>query len=215
MQHSNRIRSLLVLHGVEVELTRDGFDETLQQVRRLNGQPLDDWLQAEILRQYQRWQLVMSQLSELEKKRRDLLKQDDAPASVRKARRMQQLKGIGENTAWVLSMEFFGWRQFANRRQVGALAGLSPTPWISDGTCREQGIGKSGNRRVRSMIVEVSWLWLRYQPTSALSRWFQQRFGSGGKRMRRVGIVALARKLLVALWHYVEHGVLPDGAVEA
>ena len=101
------------------------------------------------------------------------------------------------------------------QRQVEALGGRSPTPWISDGTRREQGIGKAGNRRVRSMIVEVSWLWLRYQPLSALSRWFQRKFGQGGKRMHKVGIVALARKLLIALWHYVEHGVLPIGAVEA
>ena len=110
-------------------------------------------------------------------------------------------------------MEFFGWRQFKNRRQVGSLAGLTPTPWASDGTTREQGISKAGNPRIRSMMVEAGWLWLRYQPDSALSRWFERRFGHGSKRNRRVGIVALARKLLVALWHFVEHGMMPQGNI--
>jgi transposase len=215
VQLSNGIRSMLVTQGVSLRLRAEGFAEDLERLRLRDGQPIGPKTRAAILRRRARWELVMAQLSELEQSRREQLKQVDAPQSVKKAGQMMQLKGIGINTAWVLAMELFGWRHFANRRQVGALAGLSPTPWISDGTKREQGIGKAGNRRVRSMIVEVSWLWLRYQPLSALSRWFQRKFGQGGKRMHKVGIVALARKLLIALWHYVEHGVLPLGAVEA
>ena len=109
-------------------------------------------------------------------------------------------------------MEFFGWRQFKNRRQVAGCAGLDPTPYDSGKSRREQGISKAGNKRIRWLMVELAWSWLRYQPDSALSQWFQERFGSGGKRQRRIGIVALARRLLVALWRYVDHGVLPEGA---
>jgi len=127
-------------------------------------------------------------------------------------RQLRLLKGIGRVAAWVFVMEFFGWREFRNAKQVGALAGLTGTPYASGETNREQGISKAGNRRVRSLAVEIAWLWLRYQPDSALSRWFAERFGGTGKRHRRVGIVALARKLLVALWRYLETGVLPEGA---
>jgi transposase len=123
-----------------------------------------------------------------------------------------QLRGIGEIISWDLIFEFFGWRQFENVKQVGAAAGLAPTPYGSGKTQIEQGIGKDGNRRVRQLMIELSWLWLRYQPQSALSRWYTRRFAAGGKRMRRVGIVAMARKLLVALWKYLNAGVVPEGA---
>ncbi|MGH8591390.1 MAG: transposase, partial [Gammaproteobacteria bacterium] len=119
---------------------------------------------------------------------------------------------IGPNCAWLLVMEFFAWRGFRNRRELGACAGLTGTPYDSGGSKRDQGISKAGNRRVRTMMIEIAWLWLRYQPNSKLSRWFCERFAGGGARMRRVGIVALARRLLVALWRYLEDGVLPEGA---
>jgi transposase len=112
-----------------------------------------------------------------------------------------------------LAGEVFAWRCFANGKQVGAMAGLTPTPAQSGDSCTEQGISKAGSRRVRRVMVELAWLWLRWQPNSALSRWFQRRFAAGGKRLRRIGIVAMARKLLIALWRYVEQGVLPEGAV--
>jgi transposase len=112
----------------------------------------------------------------------------------------------------VLTSEFFGWRQFRNPRQVGALSGLTPTPHRSGDLIREQGIGKAGNRRVRAVMIQLGWAWLRFQRHSALARWYQQRFGSGGARMRRIGIVALARKLLIAFWRYVDGGVVPEGA---
>ena len=106
----------------------------------------------------------------------------------------------------------FGWRRFRNRREVGACAGLTPTPYQSGDSQREQGISKAGNRRVRRLIVQLSWQWLRHQPDSVLTQWFQRRYGGTGKRGRRVGIVALARKLLIALWRYVEDGEVPAGA---
>jgi transposase len=125
---------------------------------------------------------------------------------------LMKLKAIGPNSAWLFVMEFFGWREFRNRREVGGLAGLTPTPYQSGEESREQGISKAGNRPVRTMAIEIAWGWLRYQPDSELTLWFYENFGHGGKRMRKVGIVALARKLLVALWRYLETGEIPAGA---
>jgi hypothetical protein len=112
-------------------------------------------------------------------------------------------------------MEFFGWREFQNRKQVGSLAGLTPTPHASGTQERERGIGKDGSRWVRGVAIEQAWAWLRFQPESELSQWYQERFGKGDERLRKIGIVALARKLLIALWRYVETGLLPEGAVIA
>ncbi len=124
------------------------------------------------------------------------------------------LRAIGTTSAWVFVQEFFGWRQFRNRREIGALAGLAPMPYRSgESVNHEQGISKSGNVRLRTMAIEIAWAWLRYQPQSQLSLWFQERYGPGTRRSRRVGIVAVARKLLVALWRYLETGALPEGAV--
>lgn len=127
--------------------------------------------------------------------------------------RLMQLKALGPESSWTLGQEFFAWRSFANRREIAAAAGLSPTPYASGGSHREQGLDKSGNRRVRVMLVELSWMWLRHQPGSALTLWYKARFAGGGARARKVGIVALARKLLIALWRYVTAGVVPEGAI--
>jgi transposase len=126
---------------------------------------------------------------------------------------LMQLKSVGWQSAWILVMEFFAWRQFRNGRQVASLSGLTPTPYNSGESVREQGISKAGNRRIRKLMIELGWMWLRNQPNSTLTRWYQERFAHGGKRQRRIGIVALARKLLVALWRYIENGEIPAGAV--
>ena len=131
---------------------------------------------------------------------------------VDQVRWLLKLKGIGENGAWLLVHEFFGWRQIRNRRELASLAGLTPTPYNSGESRREQGISKAGNRRVRWMMIELAWGWLRYQPSSELSQWYERRFGKGNSRLRKMGIVALARKLLVALWKYLETGEVPAGA---
>jgi transposase len=115
--------------------------------------------------------------------------------------------------AWLLVKEIFGWREFANRRELAGCVGLAPTPYASGDSEIEQGISKAGNRRVRAMLVEQAWKWLQLQPDSALTQWFNRRFAGGGKRMRRVGIVALARRLVIALWRYLKHGEIPAGAV--
>ena len=133
-------------------------------------------------------------------------------ADVEKVKQLVKLRAIGLNGAWVLVEEFFGWRKFKNRRQVGGLAGLTGTPYNSGQTSREQGISKAGNRYVRGVIVELAWAWLRYQPRSKLARWYNRRFGDGSSRLRKVGIVALARRLLIDLWRYLDFGVLPEGA---
>ena len=110
-------------------------------------------------------------------------------------------------------MEFFAWREFKNGKQIGALSGLTPTPYDSGASQREQGISKAGNERVRTLAVEMAWVWLRFQPQSKLSKWYTQRFAEGGKRMRRIGIVAMARRLLIDLWKYLDYGTVPEGAI--
>jgi transposase len=129
-----------------------------------------------------------------------------------KVRKLQQLIGIGMGSSWVFVMELFGWRTFHNRREVAAAVGLTPTPYNSGDSVREQGISRSGNRRVRKLTVEIAWCWLRLQPDSQLSRWYTQRFAGGGARMRRIGIVAMARRLIIDLWRYLESGTVPQGA---
>ena len=145
----------------------------------------------------------------MERKREEILKE----GGERQSEQMMRLRGIGIESSWKFEKEFFGWRKFQNRREVGALAGLTPTPYDSGQLRREQGINKAGNRRVRSMAVEVAWIWIRYQPESKLTRWFKERYARGGKRMRRIGIVAVARRLLIDVWRFLEHGVIPEGAI--
>jgi transposase len=168
-------------------------------------------LRQRVLREFERCELVSRQINKVEAERTEQIRSDQS-AEVEQVRRLLRLKGMGENGSWLLVREVFGWRQIRSRRELASLAGLAPTPYASGGIQREQGISKTGNRRVRWMMVELSWGWLRYQPRSALSRWFHHRFGQGNSRMRKVGIVALARKLLVALWKYLDRGELPEGA---
>jgi len=151
------------------------------------------------------------QIEALEAMRRERIRAG-GDAAVEKVQQLLTLQGVGSNSAWLYVMEFFAWRQFRNRREVGALAGLTPTPYQSGESHREQGIAKAGNRHVRAMAIEIAWGWLRFQPESALTRWYQERFGHGSSRLRRIGIVALARKLLIALWRFLETGVVPEGA---
>jgi transposase len=154
---------------------------------------------------------VKKQIRTVEAKRRKLVKESTSER-MNKVRELQRLRGIGINGAWLLVMEFFGWRVFNNRKELGGAAGLAGTPYDSGGGDHEQGISKAGNRHVRWIMVELAWCWLRFQPESALSRWFEERFAHGNSRQRRTGIVALARRLLIDLWRFVETGVVPEGA---
>lgn len=209
--HSARIKALLVAHGVRLKLGVD-FLAQLEAARGGLGYALGADLKAELVREYARYRLVDAQIQGLEAEQKARA-QAEASEALQQINALMQLKGVGWQSSWPLVMEFFAWRAFRNQRQVGACAGLTPTPYKSGASEREQGISKAGNRRVRTLMIELSWLWLRYQPDSVLSRWFRERFGGGGKRMRRIGIVALARKLLIALWRYVTDGVIPQGAV--
>jgi transposase len=208
---SNRLKGLLVTQGItEVPLKRE-FEDWLEEAQTWNGSDLSDALKTEISRLYEQYQLMNAQIAEVEQAYQQELLSDTAVAN--KRRQLERLKCIGPKTSRILSAEVFSWRVFSNGKQVGAMSGLTPTPSQSGDVSREQGISKAGNRRVRRVIIELAWFWLRWQPESHLSQWFNQRFAHGGKRMRRIGIVALARKLLIALWRYVEWGEIPKGAV--
>lgn len=208
--HRMRIQALLVTCGIDQKVGRT-FLDLLPTWPQWDGQPVPASLQARVVREYQRLQPVDQQIRALEQERKTLLAAAQTKP-VAQAKLLAELCGIGPTSSWVFAMDFFGWRQFANRREVASAAGLTPTPYQSGASPREQGISKAGNKRVRTMLIEIAWSWLRYQPESALSQWFWTRFGTGGARQRRVGIVALARRLLIDLWRLVEHGVIPDGA---
>ena len=210
-QHTNRIKGYLSNQGVCLEV-RDDFPELVEHQRLWNGEPLPPGLQARLLCEYQRFQLVQQQVKALEAERRERVQHDTQP-EMEQVRQLLRLRGIGINCAWLYVMEFFCWRAFRNRREVGALAGLTPMPHQSGEEDHELGISKVGNRHIRAMAIEIAWIWLRYQPNSELSRWYQRRFGKGSKRLRKIGIVALARKLLIAIWRYLEFGTVPTGAV--
>ena len=209
-RHINRIKGLLAGQGVRMPVGAD-FLQKLDGVRLWDGSLLPKGLRSRLEREYACLQFVDRQIKELEAERTEAIRTSDDP-SVERVRGLMRLRGIGENSAWLFVMEFFGWRDFHNRREVGALAGLTPTPYQSGDESQEQGISKAGNRPIRAMAVEIAWGWLRHQPQSELSRWYQRRFGHGSKRLRKIGIVALARKLLVAFWRYLEFGEIPAGA---
>jgi transposase len=170
-------------------------------------------MKERIRREYARQRAAEEDLVALRKQQKLRLK-SAAPKTTAlvKIRLLQQLCGIAMKSSWVFVMELFGWRNFQNRREVAGALGLTPMPYQSGDSAHDQGISRSGNRRVRAMAIEIAWSWLRYQPQSRLSRWYQQRFGAAGGRMRRIGIVALARRLMVDLWRFVEFGIVPDGA---
>lgn len=212
-RHWVRIKSLLRAQGLRVTSKRD-FAGQLEGLRRFDGSALPGELRAEIEREWARHELVDEQIQSLERAQQArLARAASAARAEAQIVRLMQLKSVGMQSAWVLVRELFAWRGFRNRRELGALAGLTPTPYQSGESAHEQGISKAGNRRVRRTLIELAWLWLRYQPDSGLSRWFRARFGGGSRRQRRIGIVALARKLLVALWRYLEQAEVPEGAL--
>lgn len=209
--HRNRIQSLLVCHGIFLKLGSN-FSECLESLTLWDGSAAPAKLRERLKREWERLELVESQISELNRQKKEAVATASS-ASLQKIQELAKLKGIGLTSAWVFVCEFFGWRQFRNRREVGALAGLVPMPYQSGSSDREQGISKAGNVRLRTMAIEIAWSWLRWQPESQLSLWFRERYGPGQRRSRRAGIVAVARKLLVALWRFLEFGVVPEGAI--
>ena len=176
------------------------------------GSPLPQGLKTRLLREHERLQLVEQQMKAIEQEQRQAIRNPDHP-SITMVRDLMRLKSIHIHTAWPFTMELFSWRQFQNSREIGALVGLEPVTHQSGETSREKGLSKCGNARLRSLAVEFAWQWLIHQPDSELSRWYEKRFGEGSSRVRKIGIVALARKLLIALWRYLETGEIPEGAV--
>jgi transposase len=209
-EHSNRIKGLLANLGLDVVVDEE-LPKRLGLLRQWDETPIPAELTARILREWERFLLVDRQARELENAQWQAFGNNET-ADVEKLRLLLDLKAMGPMSATLFVREFFAWRQIKNRRELASLAGLTPTPYASGDSQREQGISKAGNRRLRWMAVEIAWSWLRWQPESALSLWYQRRFSSGNARLRKVGIVALARKLLIALWRYLEEGEIPEGA---
>jgi transposase len=216
VQHVNRIKGLLFAQGVSgYEPLRKNRRRQLDELHTGDGRPLPPHLKTQIGRELARLELLLEQIAAVEKERDTLFaaQKDSVAATLIPAGAMLcDIKGIGLEFAAVLWTEGL-FRHFDNRRQVAAYAGLAPTPWQSGTIDHEQGVSKAGNPRLRATMVQLSWLWLRHQPQSALSQWFTARVQSSGGRMKKSAIVALARKLLVALWKYVTAGVVIEGAV--
>jgi transposase len=211
LQHRDRMRKLLATLGCWDVVDHRAFADRLEreEVRCHDGAPLPQEMRERLLRECERLALVEQQLAALEKTR-----QTNVPAPARqRCAALARLKGIGEVGASRLALELF-WRDFNNRREVGACVGLVPQPYDSGESQVDQGISKQGNRRVRALLIEMAWTWLRYQPGSALAKWFDQRTQGTGpnRRARRIAIVAVARRLAIALWRYLKDGVIPEGA---
>lgn len=207
----NRIRGLLASQGVDGRMGPRGLLVALEKIRIWDGSPLPAGLRQRLEGELERHAFVHQQVLSCDVRLREMVGQS-AEAPVSQVRRLARLRAIGRIGAMTLVREF-GWRDFRNRRQVGALAGLSPTPFQSGKSFREGGMSRAGNRHVRGIMVDLAWSWLRWQPDSELACWYRRRFGSGSSRVRRIGIVALARKLLIALWRYWAEGQMPQRAV--
>jgi len=211
-RHRVRIQSLLYTQGIAVEVGAR-FLKQLETWRCWNQQPIPAAMRRRIEDEYHRLQLVEVQIREMKKTQREQLQAAVPEAVIQKVAKLQRLISIGLGSSWVFVMELFGWRRFRNRRELAAAIGLSPTPYNSGDSVREQGISRAGNGRVRKLAIEIAWCWLRLQPDSELSRWYKRRFGGGGARMRRIGIVAMARRLMIDLWRYLESDTIPNGAL--
>lgn len=209
--HINRIKGLLFSQGItDYEPVRRDRRERLESLRTGDGRVLPNYLKAQINREIDRLELLLDQIKIVEAER-DAFVVEKTAITPAPAKMLLDIKGIGPEFAAVLHTEGL-FRHFDNRRQLAAYAGLSPTPWRSGSIDREQGVSKAGNPRLRTTMIQLAWLWLRHQPGSALSRWFQERVARNGGRLKKAAIVALARKLLVALWKYVTAGVVIEGA---
>ncbi len=215
LRTGNRIRGLLATQGIRIKGKLDLSGERLNSLRTWDKRSLEPGLKDRIRLEWERLVFTNEQIMSLTREREKAIRQKDSseePRHIEKIRQLQKLRAIGPVGAWVLTRECFGWRKFKNRRQVGSLSGLCSTHYQSGDTNFEQGISKAGIVPVRQIAVELAWGWIRYQPGSKLTLWYNERFANAGKKARRIGIVAVARKLLIELWRYLETGALPEGA---
>jgi len=207
----NRLKGLMTTQGLTLPVDAN-FPTQLETAQLWDGRPIPPGLKARLHRAWAQLEFLNRTLEELDAER-GALTADPQTTMGRYVSALPTLRGIGPVGTWTLATEIFGWRQIKNRRQLGALVGLVPAPYQSGESAHDQGITRAGNKHVRRLMVQLAWSWVRYQPDSALTEWYQGKFGRGSRRLRRIGIVALARKLLIALWHYVEHGEIPEGAI--
>ena len=207
----NRLKALMITQGLTLSIDAD-FLARLQTAQLWDGTPIPAGLKGRLRRGWGQLTFLNRTLEELDRERAALTPDPQTPMG-RYVNALPTLRGIGSVGTWTLATEIFGWRQIKNRRQLGALVGLVPAPYQSGESAHDQGITRAGNTHVRRLMVQLAWSWVRYQPDSALTQWYQGKFGRGSRRVRRIGIVALARKLLIALWHYVELGEIPEGAI--
>lgn len=230
-RQANRIKGLLMSQGIRgQQIGRDQFGPWLETAVKWDGKPLGEGLKERVGQEHERLLGIIEQIRAVESRQRRKLRaahqeqgegnaersaanERSGGSAEEKVLRLAELRGVGVPSAWVLVHEVFAWRTFSNRREVGGFLGYTPTPYESGETSREQGISKAGNPALKALMTELAWAWLQYQPQSALSQWYRRRFASAGQRLRKVGIVALARKLLIALWRYLEFGVMPDEAL--
>lgn len=208
-RYRNRIRGLLALHGVRQVRIDAQLPDRLPRLTDWAGVPLPDGVVARVVATHRLLQTVEAERQRARRLERQRVR---AAATTTRAQRLVRLRGIAARSATVLADELFG-RGLRNRREVGALSGLVSAPYRSGTVQRDQGLVRSGVPAVRRMAIEVAWAWVRYQPTSALTQWYQRRFGGGGAVLRRIGMVALARRVLIALWRYSETGIVPEGAL--
>jgi transposase len=206
----NRLKGLMTTQGLTLSVDSN-FPKRLETVQLWDGTPIPAGLKARLRRAWAHLAFLNQALDELEAERA-VLPVDPKTSMGRYVEALPRLRGIGPVGAWTLATEI-GWRQIQNRRQLAALVGLVPAPYQSGERTRDQGITRAGNKHVRRLMVQLAWSWVRYQPNSALTQWYHDKFGRGSRRLRRIGIVAVARKLLIALWQYVEHGEIPEGAI--
>jgi transposase len=211
----NRIGSLLATQGIR-DRRRSDFPGRLEGWRTWSGAPLGAALRTRLLREWDKVVLLNQQILTIRQARRTVLRETRGTAAAGRTvaivEQLLTLRGIGEHSAWMLATEIFAWRAIQNRRQLGGLSGLTGTPYRSGTMAREQGISRAGNAQVRAVMVELAWCWVQYQPDSALTQWYHARWGASGPVARKIGIVAVARRLLIDLWRYVETGGVPAGA---
>lgn len=215
-QHRDRITKLLRTVGCWVQL-KAGFGQRLElgQIKCYDGSPLPILLKERIRRECERMALAEAQFKQLE----SALSKQLPDSTAQEVAKLQRLRGIGPVSSWRLMLELF-WRDFNNARQLGSCVGLVPQPYDSGQSRVDQGISKQGNRRIRALLIEMAWMWLKHQPNSKLARWYYDRVGANGKpdrskRLKRITVVAVARRLVIALWRYLKEGVVPEGATLA